>query len=858
MTKANRFFQRRMILNSVSAGVLACVAMGGFAAPAMAANEVAASEDIVITARKREEDIQRVPIAVTALTAADLTERNISNFNDLANNTPGIAITSMAGGTAQNIYIRGLAPANTANDLNVEANVGVFIDGIYQTSRNTLDMISVLDISQIEIAKGPQSALFGRSTFAGAVSITTAQPSDTLAISGAATVGNDKDFRLRAAISAPITDTLSVRLAGGWLTYDGFGKNAADPGDNLNGTEKWAVTGAVLWEPTDELTLKLAGFISHSKSEMSAVTLTPLSDYNCGTTNVATGIGTLYCGSLPVNRTSDVTPNMPETTAENKQVSLDLTWSRDGIAFTSVTGFTASDNSTFNDYDGTSKGVLFGVCSLGVACLPAGPYNRLTNVNLQSISLEMVRTFSQEFRLQSDGNSPFSWIVGGSYFNSRIPLAAGGIGVDRTGLGVNDRLVQVSQVTTPPATGVGAYEFTGNPFLTNDWLTRGLSSSYSSSFTRTFSIFGAVGYDFGSVRVNAEGRYNSDQKQAQVFSVLNPMSQPGINQYIKPGEVPDAGVFPVVGPKFRDTFTHFAPRFTVDWQAADNVFLYASAAKGVRSGGFNTANPVGPTGILASEVAYDEESNWTYELGFKSNLLDNRWMINASVFHVDWSNAQVSGFTQNPTTVNPVRIVRNAGDIKANGVELQTEFQVADFLSIGGSLVYSDPKFQEGAYEGSQIVQCVIGSGAAATSAPGCPPLILITNANGATIAVPSLEGLRPQRAVKLQWNLHAALEIPINQEWKADARVDVSHTGDSYTNLINTSSMGERTLTNLRIGFSNDRFGIAAWVNNLFDETYVSNSINQPRAGMPFAFSIGENYLGETRRFGLTATFKY
>ncbi|WP_199554222.1 TonB-dependent receptor [Sandaracinobacteroides hominis] len=857
MTKANRFLQRRA-LGSVSGAAILCTLMGGLAAPALAADEVGASEDIVVTARKRAEDIQRVPIAVTALTAADLTARNISNFNDLSNTTPGISITSIAGGTAQNIYIRGLAPANTANDLNVEANVGVFIDGIYQTSRNTLDMISVLDIEQIEIAKGPQSALFGRSTFAGAVSINTAQPTDTLKFSGQATVGNDKDFRLRAAVSAPITDTLSVRVAGGWLTYDGFGKNAANPDDNLNGTEKWAITGAVLWQPTDELTVKLAGFITHSESDMSAVSLTPLSEYNCGTTNVATGLPTLYCGTLPANRTSDITPNMPKTVAENKQASLDISWSRDGIAFTSVTGFTASENSTFNDYDGTSQGTLFGICSLGVACLPAGPYNRLQKANLQSISLEMVRTFSQEFRIQSDGSSPFSWITGASYFNSRIPLAAGGIAVDNSGLGVNDRLVQVTQVATPAPTGFGAYEFTGNPFLASDYLNNGLSGSYSASFTRNFSIFGAVGYDFGTIRVNAEGRYNSDQKQAQVFSVSNPLSQPGVNKHIVAGEVPAAGVFPVVGPKFRDTFTHFAPRFTVDWQAMDDLFVYASAAKGYRSGGFNTANPVSPTGILADEVAYQEESNWTYELGFKSNFWENRVMLNASVFHVDWSNAQVSGFTQNPTAVNPVRIVRNAGDIKANGFEVQAEVQPVEMFSFGGSLVYSDPKFQKGAYEGSQITQCVIGTGATATAAPGCPPILLIKNANGATVAVPSLEGLRPQRSVKLQWNLHATVDVPITDEWKASGRVDVTHTGESYSNLINTSAMGERTLTNLRVGFSNDRFDISAWVNNLFDVTYVANSINQPRAGVPFAFSIGENYLGETRRFGLTASFKY
>ncbi len=855
MTNAIRIFGRKAALGSASAAAIITSAMGAFAAPALAGDQIDTGGDIVVTARKRDEDIQRVPIAITALTADDLAERNISNFNDLTNSTPGVAITSMTGGTVQSIFIRGLAPANTANDLNVEANVGVFIDGIYQTSRNTLDMISVLDVAQIEIAKGPQSALFGKSTFAGALSITTAQPTDQLSISGSATIGNNEDYRIRAGISAPLTDTLSVRLAGGWLTYDGFGKNAADPDNNLNGVEKWAVAGSVLWEPTEELTLKLSGFYTHSETELYATQITPLASNNCG--NTIGAFKALYCGSLPLYDEADITPDAPKTESKNQQVSLDVTWRKDGIAFTSLTGFTASENSTFNDYDGTSAGTTFGVCSLGSTCLFAGSYNRLVQVNLQSISLEKVRTFSQEFRLQSDGDSPFSWIAGANYFNSRIPLAAGGIGVDGTQLGATDRLVQVTQVN-PAATGVGAYDFIANGFLTQDWQNKGLSSSYSSSFTETFSLFGAVGYKFGDFRVNAEGRWNSDLKQAQTFSINNPTVTPGLYQHITPVEVPEDGLFPVVGQKFRKTFSSFAPRFTADWQATEDLFIYVSAAKGVRSGGFNTANPVSSTGILASEVAYNEETNWTYEGGIKSRLFDNSLLFNASVFHVDWTNAQVASYTQNPTAISPVRIVRNIGDIKTTGVEANAEWQVVDFLGIGGSVVYSDPKFQEGVYDSAEIARCVVGSGATATPAPGCPDITLITNANGATIAVPSLAGLRPQRAVKLQWNLHATLTVPIVDTWTADARVDVSYTGDAYSNLINTQSFGERTLTNLRIGVSNGQFGLAAWVNNLTDEKYIANSISQPRGGYPLAFSTGENYLGEARRFGLTATIKY
>ncbi|MGF7150392.1 iron complex outermembrane receptor protein [Sphingomonas zeicaulis] len=816
----------------------------------------ATSDDIVVTARLREENVQTVPIAITALSADDLTKRNINSLNDLTNSTPGVAITTISGGTLTNIYIRGQAPANTAGDLNVEANVGVFIDDIYQTSRNTIDIISVLDVGQIQIAKGPQSALFGRSTFAGAMSISTRRPSTRLEGNVQATVGIQDDYRLRGSISVPISDTLSARIGAGYLHYGGFGENAADPGDKLGGTEKYAVTASLEYRPTEELTARLSAFLSHSKTEMSAYSGLPLGAFNCGSVNAATGLRTLYCGELPASKVSSITADQPDTVAQARQVALNLNWRRSGVSVTSITGFTEAENESYNDYDMTGAGTLMGVCTRGAACLPAGPYSRLVRVNTFSSGRERVRTFSQEVRLQSDNSGPFQWIFGGSYFNSRIPLAGIGISVDGSGLAPNERLVQVNQITTPPSMGVGAYDFTANPFLTAG-LGDPVWNSYTDASTKTMSIFGSLEYRFGDLRVSAEGRYNIDRKRAQVFSVSNPLSQPGITQPIIGTNVPEPGTFPVAGPLFARTFESFAPRFTIDYQATPDIFFYATAAKGVRSGGFNTANPVGPTGILADEVSYEEETNWTYEAGIKSELFDRALLLNASFFHVDWTNAQVSAFTLNPTTVNPVRIVRNAGNIKTDGFEVQSEFRFADMFRVGGSLVYSDPKFQAGAYDASIITQCVIGTGAAATAAPGCPPVILIDTPSGPR-AVTSLEGKRPQRAVKLSWNINASMEVPLTGDWRLFSRVDVSHTGDAPMNLPNTALFGERTLTSARIAVENDRFSVAVWANNIFGVTYVANAIAQPRMGVPFAFSVPEIYLGEGRRVGLTVGAKF
>lgn len=822
------------------------------------------SGDIIVTARKRAEDIQTVPITITAYTDADLEERNISNIADLGNSTPGMAVTSITGGTVLGIYLRGLAPANTANDLNVDANVGVFIDGMYQTSRNTLDIISVLDVGQIEVVKGPQSALYGRSTFAGALNVSTKRPSQEWEGSVQATVGQDEDYRIRGTVGGPITDYLSFRVAGGYLTYDGYGKNLANTKDNLGGTQKYAFSGALELRPSENFTMRLSGFLSHSETELSPTTTLPLSAFNCGTTNtsaVANGLRQLYCGPQPINSLSSLTPNALDTVAKNRQFTFDVEWDLGFGTFISTTGSTHSTNETYNDYDGTAAGVLVGVCTVPASCF-AGAYTRLTNVNALSISRERVNSFSQEFRLQSNEGSDLSWLVGVSAYHARVPLAAGGIGVSATSpLAAGERIIAVTQIATPPAAGTGAFEFTANPFLVADSTVTQLSSSYSDSRTNSRSVFGALGYKFGNLRVNAEGRYNVDRKRAQVFAVAaNPTSAPGINREIIGTKTPTTGF--TGGTIYRRKFSSFAPRFTVDWQATPDILLYASAAKGVRNGGFNTANPANgsPTGILPSEASYDEETNWTYEAGVKSNLFDNRLLLNASVFHIDWTNAQVSGFTQNPAATTVNRIVLNIGDIKSTGFEALAELKITDMFSVGGNFSYSDPKFQSGSYDGGQVTTCVIpgATPAAATAAPGCPPVIVVTRANGTQAAVPSIEGRRPQRSVKTQWNIHAKADVPISDDWNATARVDVNYTGPAFNNLINTQFFGKRTLTNVRLGAQNDQFSVSLWANNVFNKKYVQNGINQPRIGAPFAFSVPEIYLGETRRMGVTATAKF
>lgn len=799
--------------------------VGAFAAsaivPVALANDGLMLEEIIVTARKRKEDIQTVPISIQALTADDLAERNITSLTDLGSTTPGITVTNITGGTFTNVYVRGLAPANSSQDLNVEANVGIFIDGIYQTSRNTADVLGTVDIAQLDVVKGPQSALYGRSTFAGAVGITTARPGNEPEGKATVTVGNNGDYRGKVSLSKPIIeDKLAAHVAASYSTYGGEFKNASNPSDKMGGYEKRGVSGALVFTPTEALTATLTGFATKSTMELSGLALAPISLHNCGGFNAQTQAYFLYCGKLPTDRPTDGTANIPDSTSRARQAALELEYEFDRFSVVSVTGFTSSAVTAWGDSDVTGAGAPYGVCTLGSTCgATTGSYTRTVNGNSVLVSNDEVVTKSQELRIQSPDGDRFQWLAGALFFQSNVESKALA-STSAPGLAPNERLVQV--LPGMPV-GTGPMATLSNLSLVPDSSAKTILSSLNYRQNVTKSVFGSLGYEIvDGLRVSAEGRYNIDRKTDSCIVTF-------FGAY---GPCP-------AGQPLTAEFKSFTPRFTADYKVNEDVFLFASAAKGVRSGGFNAVG-----GLAASELTFEEEENWTYEAGVKSWLFDRRVMLNASVFRVDWTNLQISTFSSNPVVTQA--IITNVGDMKTNGLEVQTEVKATDILSVGGSVTYSDPKFGKNVYDPAYSTQC----GNPSTT---CELITVPGRGLQASIA-----GHRPARSVKLQYNVHATADVPVSADWNLSGRVDVNYTGPSYTNSLNVTSFGERTLTNLRLALESDTYSIAAWVTNLTDERYNANVIQQPRNYSVGTQRIMEIYPGEGRRFGVTASAKF
>ncbi len=284
------------------------IALPAVAAAAMLAGDVMAQtsalEEVVVTARKREESLMSVPISITAINEIDLERQNITAMEDLAQWTPALQFQDV-NGTFQNPVIRGLAQTDQISPV---GNVGVFLDGIPLSNRSGLEF-GALDVSRIEVIKGPQSALYGRNSFAGAINYVTKAP-----VLGQtegrleATAGTRDRYSFQGNVNIPLGDSVALRVFGGFSEFDGTIRNERD-GELLGGWNARDAYGAsLLWEPMEGTRVTLFGM--HSKVDMNgpAIDFSTVTNNNCGSpTFNLTGDPrfTLFCGELPQTRSVD-------------------------------------------------------------------------------------------------------------------------------------------------------------------------------------------------------------------------------------------------------------------------------------------------------------------------------------------------------------------------------------------------------------------------------------------------------------------------------------------------------------------------------------------------------------------------
>ena len=628
--------------------LLAGSALGlGFAAPAFAqgsAVETAVAgeeragalyEDIIVSARRRDESLIDVPISVTAFSAAALEQTGAPDITALQRSTPNLTM-QVARGTNSTLtaFIRGIGQQDPL--WGFEPGVGLYVDDVY-IARPQGAVLDIFDVERIEVLRGPQGTLYGRNTIGGAVKYVTKKLGNEFTGKIRAEYGTYNEMNLIGSVVVPVTDWMSIGGAFAWYNRDGYGENFFS-GAETNNKDVIAGRLSIEMTPTDTVFIRIAGDRTEDKS------------------NVNHG----HRETFEPNSKQAVLPGRYDTLAgigdDQKVVtqglSLTAEWqASDLLTLKSITayrdGYTSGPGI---DFDGTPQPFL-DVAASG--------------------KVYKDHQFSQELQAMIEADK-LQGVVGVYY-------------MDATASGAFDTILGrglVPEAALVPV--VSAYTA-----LTQ--LTTG------SVDTKSFAIFADMNYDLTEkLKISLGARWTRDKKTGEVFkanyfgTLGSPLLKPYVPVLPAPYNVPQI----LTDYTNERTFEEFTPRVSVSYKPNDDLNLYAAYGRGFKSGGFDMRGDA--TATPATKDGYDSEIVDSYEIGLKGAFLDNSLRVNAALFYSDYKGQQVT--TQVPKVTPPpgvVSFVDNAGSSRIWGAELEANAVMSRNLSANLTFGYVNAKFNE-------------------------------------------------------------------------------------------------------------------------------------------------------------------
>ena len=602
-------------------------------------------ETIIVTARKREETLQDVPLSISAYTNELLESTGVTDLRSLSYLTTGLTLLDFGAETFVAPNIRGLAQANTAGGTN---NVSVFIDGIYVANFNAVNL-AMLDLERVEVVKGPVSALYGRNAFAGVINYVTKRPSQEFSGGINTTIGSDGKLSLNGSVGGSlIEDKLSARIAVGVDEFDGTWQDRVN-GLKFGGHDKTNVQASFLATPSDSVEIR--GAIYHGDDEFGGVARAALIG-NCGVGGVAE-----FCGENPDGDQLDIsTPSqpLPGQTGHNREltsINLAADIQLGSLDLAILAGYTDLERNIFQPFDNTRDGLAF--------ALVPGPGT--VNLSSYTVQEDVSTDNSVELRLSSSQDNRFRWTLGAYHFEQE-----------------QDEIFDIVLNGSAIPAGQAIPGFFPNALLTPN-------GSRDDRFRQNIieatqeSVFAGIEYDISeSLTLGAEIRYT--EETLFLNEIVNIFAGPVTNE----GE--------------EESFDFTDYRFTLDKKFDSGNLVYASVAQGTKAGGFNAGAP-------APFNRYDPEQNVTYEVGFKGNFHDGLVQVNAAVYYIDWEDLQI--LTLAPEATPPRSVVTNASSADSLGFELDATFQLSRALKFGLGVAYTDPKFNEGSTQsGAPAANC--------------------------------------------------------------------------------------------------------------------------------------------------------
>lgn len=754
-------------------------------------------EEIVITARKKAETLQSAPITVTALTAESIQRLAFRDVADISLSVPGLSFGNDFGRQGERPVIRGQA------SILGESGVAFFIDGVYTS--NSISNINVQEIERIEVVKGPQSALYGRNTYSGAINIITRRPGDTLEARVMAEAAEFGDLQFTGFVSAPITDKLGFILSGRYYERDGTFTNVFD-GDDLGDEQSTAISGGLFFEPSESANFELRFAYSEDRDGPLPTFLQRHSENNCITDNGSFygGVGRYFCGTIGTQETSknysEQFTQRPGFTRDRINVSLKSEFDFDFATFTHIIGYNDNDETFRSDSDHGDFSFVPGVFAAFPATFadpvpgPPFPLGIVTGgpIDFSFEEESTQREISTEFRLASNSDSKLNWLIGGFYLDiddttqdiRQITPEMQAIADANLATAIADQFAESSASAPFP----GFYSF---PINLGPDSTINVARNRSENSVKNIALFGSVGYDFSDqLSATVEARYAEETFDSTRI-------------------VRDLGSDPTLIVSANETLKAFTPRFTVDYQMTDDNLFYGVVAKGTKPGGLN-----GAVAIEAGETVYDEEEVWSFEVGTKNSFLDNQLRFNLAAFLLKVKGYQLTQTVD--TGDNAVSAIRNAGDADIYGLELETQY-APNFLP-GATLTFNaawtDSEFQNGFDQNQGVLDDVRDNGLADCSTGNQFP-----DSGDCTSAFGDITGQRVPRQAEWQLFADATYRGDITDDISYSIGVNVSYESSKFVQVHNLADFGEFTIVNLNAGIQGDFWELQVFGRNITDE---------------------------------------
>jgi iron complex outermembrane receptor protein len=828
--------------------------------------EASFEDEVIVTARRKSENILDVPGTVTALTSQTLERAGVERVEDFIGLTPGVTLVNAAEAGDTQVNIRGINGARDA-----ENSFAFIIDGVLYTNPAAFNR-EYTDLRQIEVFKGPQGAIYGRNAAAGAIIVTTETPGDEIAGGITASYAEDNSFLIKGSVSGPLSDTVSYRVSADYRSSDGFYRNSF-MGDSptIDSSESYNINGRLVFDPTDQLTVDIKG----RYGEIDANSIVFNANFHLPT---FADITTVTAANLDVNEHEFVF--QPNVTSDNDQTALELSAKFDyDMGDTTLTGW-ALYSDIDNDLvaDGTSAAfgffnadpacqqsvtnlagfplpspTFFGAIPVGVIFAPngsfLGAYTPSTCDGIQE-QLRNQSDISAELRLASNDSGPLSWMIGGYV-----------LGIDRQ-VGVSTNRDSGGPVNR------GLVQLTG--------ANQTIALAHDEFDSSVFAGFGSVDYEISdTLEASLALRYDIENRKVSSL-VPTGATQTFIDLDFNPATADplNAGLSPLVNPTGtipdkEETYKQLQPKVSLTWDAGDNATLYGSWGVGFKAGGFNNSGSAATVNIfnngLISTVSgtnfasvvgsalpvieddYAKETSSAIEAGFKTSFLDNRLRINGAAYYTDVEDMQffeffVGGF-------GLLRVVSNIDEVEILGAELGVELAATENINL---------------YAGGNVTDSEIKANSSRTDTVGnkSPYTPDYTLNFGGDITFPVLDNLNflvradaqligPTWFHTVQGGDRATIFNPLFEIGNPASGFGAGTGFLGTGNFINAQRDSYLTL-DLRAGIEADNWSLIAFANNVTDEDILEEVIPAPEFGGSFLAP------GAKRRIGVEASYKF